>query len=246
MRWEADIAGDRLILEQLARVFTGPQLAIVYDNERFLLRAESLDGIEGAADAKMQADSLAKQLQGAATPVLGPTGDLAIGALYRVGDDGSRHVYVFPETAIVEVRGHAPTVVISRSDGTIERHDPADPARNWMQLAQDDTRASKALRLLAQGNLSWVELYRLIEVVQSAVGKDVIDECVGRSELRRFKHTANSVSAAGDHARHGSENTSPPEDPMSLADARELIRAVLACWLSQMQLGRATSEADGA
>ena len=39
-------------------------------------------------------------------------------------------------------------------------------------------------------------------------------------------------SALGDQARHGVEPTRPaPRDPMSLAEAREFIRRLLAQWL---------------
>jgi hypothetical protein len=52
-----------------------------------------------------------------------------------------------------------------------------------------------------------------------------------RSEVRRFKHSANSVAVAGDAARHGVEPTQPPANAKTLAVARPYVDHLLRAWL---------------
>jgi hypothetical protein len=54
------------------------------------------------------------------------------------------------------------------------------------------------------------------------------------AQLRRFKHSANSVKAAGDEARHGVEATAPPVDPMTITEAKSLVDILLARWLGSV------------
>lgn len=91
-------------------------------------------------------------------------------------------------------------------------------------LAGDHIQAWRSIRDKSQ--LLWTDLYRLFEVVvDGAGGIDVIvtDGWASRTQLRRFKHSANSVKAAGDQARHGVEPTTPPPDAMTISEARALL-----------------------
>jgi len=55
---------------------------------------------------------------------------------------------------------------------------------------------------------------------------------VTNDKLERFTHTADSVGAVGDDARHGRERTQPPPRPLSLSAARDLIDRLLRSWLT--------------
>jgi len=49
-------------------------------------------------------------------------------------------------------------------------------------------------------------------------------------QLKRFKHSANSVAVAGDSARHGRELGDPPRDPMSIDEAIAYCKYLLQAW----------------
>jgi len=51
------------------------------------------------------------------------------------------------------------------------------------------------------------------------------------TDLKRFKHSANSVSVGGDVSRHGKELTSPPANPMSVEEASAYVTYLLSAWL---------------
>lgn len=51
-------------------------------------------------------------------------------------------------------------------------------------------------------------------------------------DLKRFKHSANSVTVAGDHARHGRELEQPPKKPMTPEEAIAYLNYVAQAWLA--------------
>jgi hypothetical protein len=74
----------------------------------------------------------------------------------------------------------------------------------------------------------------LYEVIESGGGGGntiVARGWARKSQLRRFRHSANSVAVAGDEARHGVEATQPPAEAMSLGEARSFIDGLLRRWL---------------
>jgi len=58
---------------------------------------------------------------------------------------------------------------------------------------------------------------------------------IRKDKIRNFKHTANSVSAVGDDARHGTKIHLPPQSPMSFVEAESLITHLLKNWLGAKQ-----------
>jgi hypothetical protein len=102
-----------------------------------------------------------------------------------------------------------------------------------MRIAARDEAVARALRILAEPT-SWHNLYRIFEVIR--------DNCRGEKWIRshgwatktamdRFRHTANSPTAIGREARHGSERSTPPPNPVSIREARLLVETIVGGWL---------------
>jgi len=49
--------------------------------------------------------------------------------------------------------------------------------------------------------------------------------------ITRFKRTAQSPEVIGDLARHGIQKDEPPEDPMTVSEAKSFIETILHKWL---------------
>ena len=78
----------------------------------------------------------------------------------------------------------------------------------------------------------------VLEVIEDAVGgeKTLTSKSWGRkSEVKLFKQTANSFRALGAEARHGTTSQPPPSKPMSLNQARDLIRQLLHDWFQEVK-----------
>lgn len=244
--WEVVLAGDAADLRSLSDSFADSDPAILERDGEYVFRWSVLDGLSDATQVKAIADEQIARLSGSASLILGAVEPIKVAQVILVSDDGSRSHYGFLEPIVWTFRMSVPTVQIKRADGTVEIHRPADPVKAWLAAAESSDDVARALRLFEGREHDWVELYRLLEIVEASVSRKGITDAgwATKGQLKRFRRTANSLEAAGDTARHGYEETQPPPQPMSLNDARELIRRVVRQWLdteSKRILGSGTS-----
>jgi hypothetical protein len=156
--------------------------------------------------------------------------------VYRRNAAGGRDVFLHIQETL-QVRAEFGEVTVTDADGNVITR-PAPPPRTVTiaQLAATDTSVAKAMSLLAApDHKSWVGMYRIHEVVEADVGSESALKKRGwgsLQDLKRFKHSANSVTVAGDSARHGNEVKQPPKHPMSVDEAAAYLNYVLQSWLS--------------
>ena len=202
--------------------------------DKFILRSNAFDILDVPRTVAEKAKEILAVLSGATRLILGGHTSMSVGGIYRVRDDGGRDIFLIAEPGTFQMRGFASTMVVTKSDGTEEIHRPADGIPSWLALATTDDAVAKALRLYDEDSLGWVELYRLYEVIESDIGHSTIltNRWASDANIRLFKHTANSVAATGDQARHGKETSTPPAKPLTLSEARTLVDALLRAWLT--------------
>ena len=230
MSWEVQITGSVQVLDELARVFVGPDLTVRKRSNEFFLQCRSFDRLTTATEVRNEAMRVGETLSGVSRVLLQSESSLRVGAVYELT---SGSVFIQPEPAVLRITGGLTSIVVTRPDGKLEEHRPADAAPIWLARALGDPASERALRLRDVGDLSWTDLYRLFEViVEGAGGKDqiVAKGWVTHETMRRFKHSANSLAAAGDQARHGVEMSAPPVNPMTLSEARALLDTLLRLW----------------
>jgi hypothetical protein len=234
MDWEVFLRGPEHTLEELTHAFKGNPNTIIKSSEGFALRSNKFVNLTDAADVRREATPIVKALSGIARMLLQSEASIAIASLVETRSDGSRNIFVELEPAILKMSGGLVSVRVTRADGSTEERRPSDPAPTWLAKALATPEAARALSLRDTSPLSWTDLYRLFEVVvEGAGGAEVVTArgWASQAQLRRFKHSANSVKAAGDDARHGVEATDPPADPMTISEARSLIDILLSRWL---------------
>jgi hypothetical protein len=229
--WEIQVAGDSHTLEFLGAVLAVGEIRFVSEDGRNLLRIPELDRIRDVGVVRSRARSYAASLSGAAKLALGSDSPLQVGNILRRHLDGRADHFLEIEPARLEMRGFPAALGITRRDGTVENRDPGRELRSWLEVAGASGPARRVLRLIGEPDLSWVELYRVVEIIQK-VAKAPVSIWVSKDDLGRFKHTANSVGAVGDQARHGHERTEPPKDPMALDEANKLVSDLARNWLS--------------
>ncbi|MDQ3381519.1 MAG: hypothetical protein M3546_14585 [Actinomycetota bacterium] len=106
-------------------------------------------------------------------------------------------------------------------------------AERAVETALNDPHAERALRIFGRDDVDYRDLYHVFEIAEAAIGSGIYsDGTVTRAEVRRFMHSANSVRALGDQARHGHEATQPPPQPTSFAEAQALVGRVLRVWFA--------------
>jgi hypothetical protein len=115
------------------------------------------------------------------------------------------------------------------------------PPRSWepyVQLANRDERVWAVLTFLAI-RPTWHSLYAALDTIlkdrRTGGGRGVATWAnVPAAQLKLFRRTANSSRAVGAEARHGPDYVAP-RHPMALADAEELVRHVVDCWLGELE-----------
>ena len=234
MEWEVTLRGPEPVLEEVAHALHENENAIVRSQDGFVLRSTRFVNLTQAADVRLEAAPIVEALSAIGRMLLQSEASLRIASVVEIRPDGTRNIFVELEGGVLRITGGLVSLRVSRLDGSVEEQRPSDPAPSWLAKALTTPEAARALRLRDKSPLSWPDLYRLFEVIVAGAGGSTAIVAAGwasRTQLRRFKHSADSVSAAGDEARHGVERRAPPRDPMTIVEARSLVDILLARWL---------------
>jgi hypothetical protein len=238
--WQVQVQGWTSDLEHLARHFVSTTFRVSKDERDggFLYASDSFASCRTATEVLKVANDELSVLSGVLKLTRDSPEPLRTGAVYRRNASGGRDVFVHvQETLQVRAEVGEVTVKVTDAEGNVITG-PAPTPRTLAiaQLAASDPSVSKAMRLLAApGHKSWVGMYRIHEVIEADVGSEhALRRCGWGSaqDLKRFKHSANSVAVAGDSARHGKEIRQSPKHPMSIDEAAAYLNYVLQAWLS--------------
>lgn len=229
--WRAILRGEQTTLQLLSEAFSEPDCLIVQEGDGFVLTTSSFNDLDDAREVKSAAQEIAQRLSGCAQLMMGWHSEVSVSGVYRIDADGKHHAFIFPDPCTVVVRGYPATLTLQRQDGSVETQLPASPARRWIEAAEADPRVARALRLLSKRSLTWADVYRLVETVQSAVEEETLQRWSSKKQRQRLMHTANSITAVGDEARHGVERTAPPPQPMPIEEARKIAKLLVEQWL---------------
>jgi len=225
-----EISGDAADLSDLAQSVTGPGVSIIRQGEKYVLTSPDFDAGLSAEAVREKAKDIARRLTGAARVEFRATTPIQVGSVYRVRHGDTRDIYFFPETGALHFRGFAPTLVITRADGTVEESRPANPVNDWLLLAQKDQRVELVLSIFATGDESWSNLYKVFEIIKED-RNPVTAGWLTEPSRSRFTGTANSPGLDTRHGVQKKKQTKKPPPPMDISEARALIRTVVLAWL---------------
>jgi hypothetical protein len=201
--------------------------AIVKENGAYHLTSPLLNTARDADDALQFTQELLPIINGAAQVYLPHFEPIHLaGSATILQDDGTQQT---AQTQTARARIRHP---IAATD--IQNAPPIDA---WITLAYKDGQVEKALDLWGSLEHNWRNLYLVLEVMQDTVGGETAllaqPWLPDKHGIELFKKTANNWRALGHKARHATEKYQPPPNPMSLPDARELLRRTLHAWLQQ-------------
>lgn len=238
--WRVRIDGAPSDLEYLGRHFASEMWRILQDESdgSYVFESQRFSSSAEAQDVLKLAEQELQVLSGVLKVVRGSRESLRLSGIYRLREDGKRDCFLFPKTAVFVGEFGEVTVTVTDAAGNIVSP-PSPPARTvrLARLAAADSAVSKVLRLLASPEAStWVGMYRIHEVVEHDLGGLHSLQSLGwgsAGDLKRFKHSANSVRVGGDSARHGKEVDIPPKNPMTLPEAEAYLNYLVQAWLAQ-------------
>jgi hypothetical protein len=226
------ITGEEPDLRFLAETFTGSDLKVSEEGEIYVISSERFEGLDDANAVKDVGLIMAAILNGVCRLARNGTEPIVIGnALYQ-DEAGGLHYHVLPEVGEIRLRG-VPATLTAMLNGDGDHTSP-EPVKTWALLALRDPEVAKVLRINAVAPLDWVNLYRILEIISKDVGglKVIVSrKWMPQRSVSLFKRTANSADVLGLEARHGIQNDKAPSNPMTITEARKLVRILTWHWL---------------
>lgn len=210
-KWVLTLSGNQIDLKELAKSCTRPEISVIERSAEFFLESSDFTETDTSDSIWEKAAKIIPQLNGACRLALSSLTPLQY-TVQRLREDGTR--VLFPrETFHARETRLTPSVQVIRADGTVEEINQADSIPLWLSLARPDPKVASVLELLSEHDwASWVNLYRIFEVVESDLGSGaagrkamVSQGWVTSDDIVRFRYTANSVKELGKEARHGDE-----------------------------------------
>ncbi len=237
--WEVGAQGRDSDLRYLATHFAVPPIVVMQSNadDRYVLRLDAFGTCSNSTEVLETAERQLSILSGILKLERNATEPLRAGAVFR-HRNGGRDVFVHVrDTLKIRLELGVPTVTVTDADGNpVPRVVESPRSVRLAAISARDAAVAKAMRLFAAADAcTWVGLYRTYEVIESDVGGQMAlgqKPWGSEADQNRFKHSAKSVTVAGDHARHGKEHTQPPKDPMTLDEACTYVDCVLRGWLA--------------
>lgn len=179
------------------------------------------------------AEEQVAMINGAASVVLDGYRPIGVddGAYYGIDAEGDVAQTVVPVgTAECRAKAGHITVLI---DGVPQPDNRTGQLAQLLQAAKTSSAMADALAVLGRPSPTWAELYLVYELVKSNSGSRMYsDGWITHDEGVLFTRTANSYTALGKEARHGKDRGDPPSNPMPRTLATQLMRRLVAAWLS--------------
>jgi hypothetical protein len=102
-----------------------------------------------------------------------------------------------------------------------------------LQKKDGDRVLIKILQSLFEYDLDWVNLYRILELIESQKIDIVKRKWLSNEEYKLFKWTANSPDVLGIKSRHGKQTHKSPAKPMTIFQARYLIKNLIIKYITE-------------
>lgn len=230
--WWVRLDGEASDLEGLAGDLSGASPVEVREFDgRYYMRMVEFDRINESGDIETRASEVLRVVNGGARVQHGNNTEARVDAVARVRPDGRIDHFLHASSGSFRVRSRV-SATLTAGDGSAVVPEPSITERA-ARAALNDPQAERALRIFGRDDADYRDLYHVLEIAEAECGDAIYsDGTVTRSDVGRFKHTANSVHALGDQARHGHETIQPPQQPMSFDEAHALIGRVLRLWLA--------------
>jgi len=223
--WYLEVDGKLDDLEKLVAIQMKSKFQFLKLQERFFIRSGSFNDCEYIEDVLKQGEEIIKVINGISEVNLGLNSKIRIlGA--TIIDKEVQDI----------VRNHRQNsfkgIITIRTDLNNENN-PENSLRNWIELSEMDENIRKVFRLLSYGLDSFVNMYRVYEIIRNDLGKSYLRILeIDKSEIDRFTGSANRPDASGELARHGYLPGEPmKQPPMGISEAYDFIYRMIYKWI---------------
>lgn len=234
--WWINLQGDDFDLSQLATILTSSNFRIQRSEGGYYLTADSLNQLENAHEVWETANTALQSFNGMVRLMFPGSKPLSVGNIQRVETDGRTHYYLLTESGTYALQGSVVSLVQS-GEGNVAESAQRNPMPEWVNLTQTDPTVARVLTMFGKVVQPWKDLYPIFEIIRKDVGGEETLVSLGwtsMTEIRRFRHTANSPEAV-EGSRHGTPTGARPTNPMTPAEAMEFVRSLMVQWITSKQ-----------
>lgn len=229
--WLVELKGDTAELEYLCSL-SPPKWRVTEQGGRYYLRCAVFDSSMDARNVLADASRILDVMNGVGRLVLQKFEGAKVHGINRIEENGRQTQFIMPSSIPSAERLGIPAVTVPSGQ---ESSQPFSiPGSKWIEIAEKDLSADKALALYGGLEHNWRNLYMVLEVVEGDVGGEnglLSKGWAHKAKIKLFKRTANSFLKLGYQARHATAKYKAPRIPMSLDDAQSLIKNILTNWL---------------
>ncbi len=230
--WRIELRGDQWDLNILVSELCSPEVSVIKEQNVYYLQSVLFAAMNDAAEVLKEGRELLSVINGAAKLQDPGFGKVDVCGVAYLDDEGKIHQYILAESIVSDWKGRSRASVHAVDADGNPLPDGPTLLETRTKLASMDKAVKRALRMWSAFAHDWVNLYKILEVVEADVGSQIMKGgWATGAEVECFKHTANSYLATGDDARHAHTRQAPPKRPMSIQEAEGLIRSVLISWL---------------
>ena len=227
---KAWLEGHRFDLETLATLLPSGDVRVIEENEKYYLSSPQLDNPPPGETFFDVARELLTLVNGIGALMASGFSPVELTDHYDRADG----VHVVGATARLVGRGHmTATATVLDAHGN-PKPPPPPPAPAYISLAAGNQDVAEVLQLLAKPDgPSFADLYKIHEIVEhTGHGKSALGSAgISKAAMSRFTRTANHQAASGSGSRHARSSEQPPKDPMTVDEARTMIRQLVTEWL---------------
>jgi len=200
---------------------------------RYYLESAVFDSSKDARDVLEDVSRILDVMNGVARLVCQNFEGPRVDGIKRIEKNGRPPTQFIMPTGIPSAERFGITAITVRS-GQEPSQPPSIPGSKWIETAEKDRSVDKALALYGGLTHNWRNLYMVLEAIEDDIGGE--NGLIGKGwaqkdKIKLFKHTANSFISLGYQARHATATKKAPQKPMSLDDAKSLIKNILENWL---------------
>jgi hypothetical protein len=219
--WGIKLCGHDFDLEYWRDILKEPfDPAVVQHGDDFILRAREFQSCDSAPAVLEKAIPLFDVLNGAMRTATGSHPVRWCG-IYELGADGWRKSsHIFPPAPITDLRAKI------NVDPVVAAPPPTrSNVQVWMELSQQSDHLTDALVYMGRGE--WFDIYKAVECLEAFTGGGESSlkhkKWIKPEELTLMKRTANCFH------RHRLGKYEPPENPITLEKARQMLAKLIEC-----------------
>jgi hypothetical protein len=231
--WLARLKGHEFDLKELSEHFRSPERSVRKDEDgHYYLRSAHFDSSSDAAAVRKQATEMIGHMNGAVKlHAVGSYHMVDVVHVACVDEGGGCEIFVSAADSI-GARDSISVNLPAKEGDVVELSRRPSEIERLAALAERDERVAAALRFFQRGD--WVSLYKVWEIVRDGAGGEhqlLKSGWTTKTTKDRFTRTAQSPKVLGDEARHASEHSPPPSDPMSPDEAKAFVKSLMEAWV---------------